>query len=117
MLYRAPQLLAQQIELPWGQGSQIVQGVPNFNFNSLSDIVVRVMPYVFAAAGIGLLLMLISSGFTFLTSAGDAKKLEKARQQLTYALVGFIVIFVAYWIVQIFGTIFGIREINTIFQR
>lgn len=60
--------------------------------------------------------MLISAGFSFLTSAGDAKKLEKGKQQLTYAVVGFLVIFVAYWLVQIAGFVFGIEEIGTIFR-
>ncbi|MBI3386006.1 hypothetical protein HY031_02890, partial [Candidatus Gottesmanbacteria bacterium] len=105
-------LLAQKIVLPWGDNSQAITGL-TLPFQSLGDIMSRVMPYVFAAAGIGLLLMLIRSGFSFLTSAGDTKKLEQARQRLTYALVGFIVIFVAYWIVQIFGIIFGVKEINT----
>ncbi len=110
-------LLAQTISLPWGEGTQTIGGLPLLPFQSLGDIVNRAIPYVFAAAGFGLLLMLISSGFSFLTSAGDTKKLEKARQQLTYALVGFIVIFVSYWVVQIFGIIFGVKEVNTIFGR
>lgn len=60
--------------------------------------------------------MLLSAGFNFLTSAGDPKKLEMGKQRLTYAIVGFLVIFVAYWGVQLAGKIFGIAEIESVFK-
>lgn len=110
-------LLAQELQLPGITGTPI-QGPLTQEFGGkfyLGDVVAKVMPYVFAAAGMGLLLMLISAGFTFLTSAGDAKKLESGKQRLTSALMGFIIIFAAYWIVQILGKIFGIEEINKTF--
>ncbi|MBI3342893.1 hypothetical protein HY032_01935 [Candidatus Gottesmanbacteria bacterium] len=72
--------------------------------------------FIFAFAGIGLLLMLILAGFNFLTSAGDPKKLEMGKQRLTYAIVGFLVIFTAYWAVQLAGIIFGIQEIQSTFK-
>ncbi len=110
------QALAQELQLPWDNGSQSIQGLPNFQFASLGDLIGTAMPYVFAAAGLGLLLMLISAGFTFLTSAGDAKKLESGKGRLTAALTGFIVIFIAYWLVQILGTVFGIEGIKETFK-
>lgn len=74
------------------------------------------IPFIFAFAGIGLLLMLINAGFNFLTSAGDPKKLEMGKQRLTYAIVGFLVIFTAYWAVQLAGIIFGVEEIQSVFK-
>lgn len=65
---------------------------------------------------IGLFLMLLAGGFTFLTSAGDSKKLEQGKGQLTNALLGFIIIFASYWLVQIFGYIFGLDAAANIFQ-
>jgi len=114
-------LLAQTLSLPWGDSTTNITGIENFKFNTLGELLfgvpgqASVVNYVFAFAGIGLLLMLISSGFTFLTSGGDAKKLEQGKGRLTYALVGFLVIFAAYWLVQILGKIFGIEEINKTF--
>lgn len=109
--------LAQVIKLPGPNDSQVtVEGIRNFKFASVASIITTAIPFVFAFAGIGLLLMLLASGFSYLTSAGDAKKLEQARQKLTYALVGFLVIFIAYWLVQIAGVIFGIPEFGTIFK-
>ena len=106
--------LAQNLTLP---GNVSIQGPTGFsaNFTDIGHILTDIIPLIFIIAGVGLLLMIISAGFTMLTSAGDAKKMEKAQQQLTYAIVGFIIIFAAFWLVKIFGTIFGVSTINSIF--
>lgn len=111
-------ILAQSLTLPWeGEGDPpVVKSLDGFNFTSIGDVVTRLIPFVFAFAGIGLLLMIISAGFTLLTSAGDAKKLDMGKNKLTYALVGFLIIFVAFWVVQIMGRIFGLQDIQTIFN-
>ncbi|MBI3956058.1 hypothetical protein HY339_02285 [Candidatus Gottesmanbacteria bacterium] len=86
-------------------------------FSKIGDIFnTTTMGIVFGFAGLGLLLMIVSAGFTLLTSAGDAKKLESGKQRLTYAIVGFLVIFVAYWGVQLAGKIFGVAEIQSVFK-
>lgn len=112
--------LAQTLELPNLEGTNTVEGLLNpstFGGDiTLGSIIARAIPFVFAFAGIGLLLMLLASGFSFLTSAGDAKKLESARQRLTYAIIGFIVIFTAYWVVQLVGIAFGLEEITSVFR-
>ncbi len=108
------QILAQSLTLPDGtkiSGPAGLKGVEN-----LGAVVSRAVPFVLAFAGIGLLLMLLTSGFEYLTSAGDAKKLESAQQRLTFAIVGFLIIFTAFWLVQIAGNIFGLTEVNTIFK-
>jgi len=96
-------------------GGTVVQGLAPFS--TIGGIVSRAVPFIFAFAGIGLLLMLLAAGFNFLTSAGDPKKLEAGKQRLTNALVGFLVIFTAYWAVQLAGLIFGVQEIQTTFPR
>ena len=88
-------------------------------FNTPADLgtlINRAFPFVFAFAGIGLLLMIISAGFTLMTSAGDAKKMEAGKGRLTFAIVGFLVIFTAYWVVQLLGIAFGIENITNLFE-
>lgn len=96
-----------------------VDNPDNFAFGGakIGEIVGTSLSYVFAAAGIGLLLMIISSGFTLMTSAGDAKKLTQGKTTLTNSLVGFILIFGAFWIVQIVGTALGWQSIFDIFGQ
>lgn len=78
-------------------------------FSNIGDIINVLIPYIFALAGIILLFLIIWGGFGYLTSGGDPKKVESARGKLTHAIIGFIIIFVAYWLVQILETIFGIQ--------
>lgn len=51
-----------------------------------------------------------------MTSSGDPAKTKEAQAILTHGIVGFLVIFVAYWIVQLVGQIFGITDIQQTFQ-
>lgn len=116
----AHKLLTQSLVVPWENGSAVVKG-PLSNSTSFSgtitlgSILSRSMQFIFLFAGMGLLLMLLAGGFTFLTSAGDSKKMEKGQQQLTNALLGFAIIFIAYWLVQALGYIFGFDTIKSIF--
>lgn len=96
-----------------------IQGPEGFAFDGagLGEIVGASLGYIFAAAGIGLLLMIISSGFSLMTSAGDPKKAAAGKSRLTNAIVGFLLIFAAFWIVQILGVILGWDSIGTIFSQ
>lgn len=107
-------ILAQSLTLPGS--TTVIEGPLKAGSNTLGDILGNVFKFALPVAGIGLLIMIISAGFTLLTSAGDAKKMEKGKQTLTYAVAGFIVIFAAYWITQLAGIIFGIEAIGEIFK-
>jgi hypothetical protein len=93
-------------------------GVININKEDLKlgEVVSGLLPYLFAGAGLLLLLYLLLGGFQLMTSAGDPKKMQEAKGKLTNAFVGFIIIFIAYWLVQIVGTILGIEAITNIFR-
>lgn len=84
--------------------------------NTIGSIINTVIPFVIAFAGIGLLLVIIAGGFSLLTSAGDAKKMESGKQRITNGIIGFILILVAYWLVQIAGNVLGIKTIGDIFK-
>ncbi len=111
-------LLAQALTLPDNTKLVYPNEFQDFQtrFPSLGSILTMALRFIFAFAGIGLLLMILSSGFTLLTSGGDPKKLEMGRNRITNAIVGFVIIFVAFWLTQLMGIIFGIAEIGTIFK-
>lgn len=75
---------------------------------TLGDIVSRILLYIFVLAGLILFGFLIFGGFELLTSAGNPDKVKAAQGKITNAIVGFIIIFLSYWIVQILEIIFGI---------
>jgi hypothetical protein len=117
--------LAQRLILP-GQSETVGQAIqgpinapgtnPVFTSNTISAIINRSIPFILAFAGIGLLLVIIGGGFTLLTSAGDAKKMEAGKQQITNGVIGFILILTAYWLVQIAGNILGFKSITDSFK-
>lgn len=79
-----------------------------FTYSNLGDIISALLPYLFVLAGLILFAFIIWAGFEFLTSAGDPEKVKSAQGKLTSAIVGFIIIFAAYWIAQILQIIFGV---------
>lgn len=81
----------------------------------LGDIVSFAIPFVFVIAGFLLLLYLLYGGYRYLFSGGDPKSIQEAKGVITTALLGFAIIFVSYWIVQLFGTIFGLDVFGAIF--
>lgn len=89
-------------------GSLENKATPSLGGTDLGNIISKLLPYIFPLAGIVLLLYLLFAGFQFLTSAGDPKKVEQAKERLTSALIGFAIVFAAYWIVQIVGIVLGL---------
>lgn len=82
--------------------------VLGLRFTNLGDIISALLPYFYAFAGVGLLLLLIWGGFKYLTSAGDPKKTEGAKGTITAAVIGFAIVIAAYWLTQIVNYIFGL---------
>jgi hypothetical protein len=79
-------------------------------FGSVSSLVNLASITIFAAAGIIFLCMILFSGFKFIQSGTKGK--DEARTIMTTAITGLIVIFVAYWIVQIVGLVLGINLVS-----
>lgn len=79
----------------------------NSNFTSLGNVVSFFLPKLFLIAGIIFFVLVIAAGFTFLQNAGseDAHALDKWRQILTYGVIGLIIIFGAYWVLQIINLV------------
>lgn len=86
---------------------------PNFTFtgpgnSTLGAVVSALLPYVLTAAGLVSFVFILFAGFQFLMSQGNPKQVEEARKKLTEAIIGFIVVFSSYWIIQIVEKILGV---------
>ncbi len=94
------------------------QGLPGFNnkFTTVGAVISALLPYIFAIAGILLLLFLLSAGISYMTAKGDPKAIGSAQARITYALVGFVIVFIAYWGAQAAGLILGLGAISNIFK-
>lgn len=91
--------------------------VPGFKFagKKITDIISEFVPYIFTAAGFLLLIYLIYGGLQLMTSRGDPKAVGEAKGKITNALVGFLIVFISYWVVRGIGIIFGLQGIRSIF--
>lgn len=74
-------------------------------------LITNALPYIFGIAGIILLLNIISSGLKMMTSAGDPKVLQVAQAKLTTSLIGILVLFASFWVVQLIMKFLGIDTI------
>jgi len=76
-------------------------------FNTIGDIINELVKLIYPLAGILLFIMLILGGFDLLTSAGNEEKVKKGQGRITSAIIGFAILFAAYWIMQIIQIILG----------
>lgn len=76
---------------------------------SLDGLVNRIVPLFIVISGSILLIMLIYGGFQMLTSAGNPEQAQQGQKRITTALIGFLLLISAYWIIQILEVVFGIN--------
>jgi hypothetical protein len=81
---------------------------------SLVSLFKNAVTGITAFAGVVLFIVIVTAGFTFLFSGGDAKQLEKAKNTFTYAIIGLVVIISAFLILQLIGFFTGtnVTEFN-----
>lgn len=58
-------------------------------------------------------IFIIIGGIRFIVSGGDAKKLEGARKTVVFAVLGLIIVFLSFFIVNFIASTTGIGCINT----
>lgn len=93
-------------------------GSAGFKFNNvptrygqakIGDVITLALPYVYSFAGIALLIMLIAGGITLMTAAGDQNKTKQGYGMISNALIGFLIVFVSFLVVQLVEVILGIK--------
>jgi len=77
--------------------------------SSLGGIFSEVLKYSIVFAGLAMFGYLIAGGFQLLTSGGDQNKIKAGTDKITFAIVGFLVVFSTYWIIQIAEVIFNLQ--------
>lgn len=90
-------------------------GVVDINKTDVGGIVSAILPYIFGAAGILLLIYLVTAGLNLMLAKGDPKAIQAAQSKITNALIGFIIVFFAFIIVQLIGQILGLE--GTLFSQ
>ena len=80
-------------------------------FPTLGSLISTLLPNVYMIAGVILFILLIFGGFTYIVSAGQQKPegVQQGKNAIGAALIGFLLIFASWWIIQIVEVITGIE--------
>ena len=74
-----------------------------------AGVVNRVVVFAFPIAGLILFVMIVWGGFEMLSGATTKKSIDTGKQRITAAFIGFLLLFLAYWIVVIIEAVFGVK--------
>lgn len=80
-------------------------------FAKILSIVVGVMTFV---AGIWFLLKIITAGYTFISSGGDANKLKEAQSQIINSLIGILIVVAAIFLLSLVGDILHVDFLDVV---
>jgi len=83
--------------------------------NSLSDLANVLATIIKSVTAIAVLLsfiMILIGGFQFLFSGGDQKAVEKARNTLTWALIGIVILILIWFVLLAVFNITGVPVMN-----
>lgn len=98
------------------QGTGTVE-IPTDRFNTeltLGGAISWAMTAIMIVAGLAFFFMLILGGVKWIISGGDKANTEAARNQVTAAIIGLVIIFSAYIIINFIGGIFGVDVLNNL---
>lgn len=80
----------------------------------IADFVSIILWNAVAFAGIILFVLMLVGGIMVMAGAGSGDKegVAKGKKALTSAIIGFLIIFAAYWIIILIENIFGFQILN-----
>jgi hypothetical protein len=82
--------------------------------NTIGDLVALLVQASFVIAGVLILFLFIFGGFGIIMGAGNdnPEQAAKGKKALTSALIGFFIIFTAYWVIRIIEIIVGVNFVT-----
>lgn len=80
---------------------------------SIGKLATLFVNIIFVLVGVVLLFFFVMGGIGMIAGAGsgDAQKAAQAQKTITSALIGFIIVFVSYFLVKLIGQLIGVQII------
>ena len=82
-------------------------------YSGAGTLINNVLPVIYAGAGLILFFMIVFGGFTIIMNANDSHKMDEGKKTITAAIIGLVVLFAAYWIIQIIQVVTGVSILNS----
>jgi len=95
-------------QIPGGYEINSVAGVPTRGISKVDDILSTVTTILLISVIVIALFFLIWGGIMWITSGGDKAKVDAARNKIVYSIIGLVVAFSAFLIVNIVFQFLGI---------
>lgn len=83
---------------------------PDSNFGSIGDIFTTTISWMLGTAALLAVIALVYSGIMFITAGANADQAEKARKNVTWAVIGIVIVILALVIVQWVNNIINTGE-------
>lgn len=81
-------------------------------YSGPGTLINNILPNVYIAGGVIIFFMILLGGFTIISNAGNKDKVAEGSKTITSAIIGLLVLFGSYWIIQIIQTVTGISILN-----
>jgi Type IV secretion system pilin len=81
-------------------------------FNNITTVITNGISIIVAGAGVIFMVMLIIGGVQYVTSGGDKVATTAAKDRITYALIGILIVAATFAIVKVVETVTGIGITN-----
>lgn len=104
--------MAALIAPAYAQEIKLTPNDPKFNNLTqlnVAGIISGAISLIMLVVALVFFFILILGGLRWVTSEGDQKNVEAARNQITNALIGLAIVFAAWAILKLIGSIFGIN--------
>ena len=85
------------------------EGTPTGGLDTAARAIGVLIDFAIIAAVIFAVYLLIRGGLNMMTSGGDKERFAKGRERLRYAIIGLIVIFLSFFLINIIGSFFGVN--------
>ena len=80
--------------------------------NNIVSVIRTIIQFILVVAFVLAFVMLLIGGIRWITAGGDEKAVGSARNMITAALIGLVIVLVAYALIKLVETFFGINIIS-----
>jgi hypothetical protein len=92
----------------------LAQQYPFGHIKTLGEGFGYLIPVGFSIAATALLMYLIIGGFRYLSSGGNKDSIASARAMMTHGIIGFILLIVAFLLLQFTTQLFGLSQFSPV---
>jgi len=108
------QVMAAATDVPNVDISKLYNPAPKITGNTISSILTgggfNLINFAFAAIGLVFMTSFMRAGWDYLSSSGDPKKTATASTRMTNSLIGIVIVFTAFILVNIVLNMIGLES-------